>query len=234
MAKKIIAVVPLWDDERDSIWMLPGYMDGVREAGAIPVILPLSSGTEDVLAVFERCDGLLMTGGHDISPALYGEEPGAACGVVCGDRDRIERALYDNALAREKPVLGICRGIQLINALQGGSLYQDLPTERPGGVEHHMRPPYTDIAHYVELRRGTPLHDLLGTERLGVNSYHHQGIKRLGAGLEVMASAGDGLIEAVRHTGHRFVWAVQWHPEFDFHVNPASRAIFGAFVGACL
>ncbi|MCD8088969.1 MAG: gamma-glutamyl-gamma-aminobutyrate hydrolase family protein [Oscillospiraceae bacterium] len=233
MAKKIIAVVPLWDDEKDSIWMLPGYMDGVKAAGAIPVILPLGSETEDVLAVFEKCDGLLMTGGHDVSPSLYQEPRRAACGISCEDRDRIERALYERALAREKPVLGICRGIQLINVLQGGTLYQDLPTEHNSGIEHHMKPPYTAVSHYVNIKRDSPLYDLIRTERLGVNSYHHQAIKRLGEELEIMAVSEDGLAEAIRHTRQRFVWAVQWHPEFDFPVNPASRAIFETFVGAC-
>lgn len=233
MAKKIIAVVPLWDDEKDSIWMLPGYMDGVKAAGAIPVILPLGSETEDVLAVFEKCDGLLMTGGHDVSPSLYQEPRRAACGISCEDRDRIERALYERALAREKPVLGIRRGIQLINVLQGGTLYQDLPTEHNSGIEHHMKPPYTAVSHYVNIKRDSPLYDLIRTERLGVNSYHHQAIKRLGEELEIMAVSEDGLAEAIRHTRQRFVWAVQWHPEFDFPVNPASRAIFETFVGAC-
>lgn len=115
MAKRKIAVAPLWDDEKESIWMLPGYLDGIRDAGGIPVILPLSSTPEDVLEIFELCDGLLMTGGHDVSPALYHQEKKESCGQTCAARDRIERVLYENALANEKPVLGICRGIQLIN-----------------------------------------------------------------------------------------------------------------------
>ncbi len=230
MAKRKIAVVPLWDDEKESIWMLPGYMDGIRDAGAIPVILPLSSSTEDVLELFDLCDGLLMTGGHDVSPALYHQEKKEACGQICPARDQMERILYENALANEKPVLGICRGIQLINVLQGGTLYQDLPTEYKSPVEHHMNPPYTNIAHTVQIRKESLLYDLLGIETLGVNSYHHQAVKELGADLEVMAESEDGLIEAVCHTKHRFAYAVQWHPEFDYHVNPASKRIFEAFV----
>jgi len=125
MAKKIIAVVPLWDDEKESIWMLPGYMNGIKEAGAIPVILPLASDIEDAFEIFERCDGLLMTGGHDVSPSLYKEPQKENCGVSCNDRDLLESALYAAALAQDKPVLGICRGIQLINVLQGGTLYHE-------------------------------------------------------------------------------------------------------------
>lgn len=233
MAKKIIAVVPLWDDEKESIWMLPGYMNGIKEAGAIPVILPLASDIEDALEIFERCDGLLMTGGHDVSPSLYKEPQKENCGVSCNDRDLLESALYAVALAQDKPVLGICRGIQLINVLQGGTLYQDLPTEYAGGIEHHMKPPYTNVAHYVSIRRQTPLYELFRTEQLGVNSYHHQAIKKLGADLEIMAESEDGLAEAVRHIGKKFVWAFQWHPEFDFHINPNSRKIFETFINAC-
>ncbi|MCD7731407.1 MAG: gamma-glutamyl-gamma-aminobutyrate hydrolase family protein [Oscillospiraceae bacterium] len=232
MAKKIIAVTPLWDDEKESIWMLPGYMNGIRAAGAIPVMLPLHSGIEDAAEVFEMCDGLLLTGGHDVSPSLYNEEKKDACGAVCEARDTIELALYKKALERNKPVLGICRGIQLINVIQGGTLYQDLPTETLSETEHHMSPPYTDIAHYVNINRESALYDLIGTERLGVNSYHHQAIKTLGENLEAMAWSDDGLAEAVRHREKSFVWAFQWHPEFDFESNPVSRRIFDAFVNA--
>ncbi len=233
MAKKIIAVVPLWDDEKESIWMLPGYMNGIKEAGAIPVILPLASEQQDALEVFEKCDGLLMTGGHDVSPSLYKEQCGMKCGASCKERDLLETALYTKALEQDKPILGICRGIQLINVLQGGTLYQDLPTEYASGIEHHMKPPYTNFAHFVNIKEGTPLYYLLSTRKLGVNSYHHQAIKILGSDLEIMAESEDGLIEAVRHMEKKFVWAFQWHPEFDFHVNENSRKIFEAFVTAC-
>ncbi|MCC8042398.1 MAG: gamma-glutamyl-gamma-aminobutyrate hydrolase family protein [Oscillospiraceae bacterium] len=232
MGKKIVAVVPLWDDEKESIWMLPGYMNGIRECGAIPIILPLTSDTDDVLSAFERCDGLLMTGGHDVSPTLYNEVPRYECGVCCTERDIMESALYRNALDNNKPVLGICRGIQLINVLQGGTLYQDLPTEYSSNIEHHMNPPYTDIAHNVTVVKASPLYNLLQTEHLGVNSYHHQAIKKLGDSLEIMAKSEDGLVEAVRHTEKSFVWAFQWHPEFDFHINRNSREIFNAFIKA--
>ncbi|MCD7820409.1 MAG: gamma-glutamyl-gamma-aminobutyrate hydrolase family protein [Lachnospiraceae bacterium] len=233
MKKPIIAVIPLWDDEKNSIWMLPGYMDGISKAGGVPVILPLHSSAEDVMEAFETCDGLLMTGGHDVSPMLYREGIKDTCGTLCTARDLIESALYEKALETGKHVLGICRGIQIINVLQGGSLYQDLPTEFGSSVEHHMKPPYTDTAHNVNIEQDSPLYEMFHVKHLGVNSCHHQGIKQLGDNLEVMARAEDGLIEAVRHTYQKYVWAFQWHPEFDFHVNPASKKIFDSFIGAC-
>ncbi len=231
MAKKMIAVVPLWDDEKESIWMLPNYLDGIRESGGIPVILPLHSRPEDALQILELCQGLLMTGGHDVDPAMYGQEKKPTCGKLCPARDALEQALYRRAVTDNKAVLGICRGLQSINVLEGGTLYQDLPTEAPGQVEHHAQPPYDQVAHTVRLESG--LKELLGLEELGVNSYHHQGIDRLGPELESMAFSEDGLIEAIRHKKKRFVWATQWHPEFRFWVDENSRKIFQAFLDAC-
>ncbi len=231
MDKKRIAVVPLWDDEKNSLWMLPNYLDGIRESGGIPVILPLHVSPEDGVAVLEVCDGLLMTGGHDVSPALYGEEAKPACGALCEARDVLEQALYRHAVARDKAVLGICRGIQTINVFEGGTLYQDLPTEHPSQVEHHGKPPYDQVIHQANLLG--PLRDLLGTDRLGVNSYHHQAIRSLGESLEILAQADDGIVEAVRRKGSRFVWAVQWHPEFSFWTDENSRKIFKTFVEHC-
>ncbi len=231
MPKKMIAVVPLWDDERNSLWVLPNYLDGIRESGGIPVILPLHICPEDAVQLLSKCDGLLMTGGHDVSPAMYGEAKQDTCGPLCEARDTLEQALYRHAIEQDKAVLGICRGIQTINTFEGGSLYQDLPTECPSQVEHHGKPPYDQIIHCVHLT--SALRDLLQTEQLGVNSYHHQAIHRLGTRLEIMAQAEDGIIEAVRRKDRRFVWGVQWHPEFSFWSDENSRKLFRAFVDAC-
>ncbi|MCD7729128.1 MAG: gamma-glutamyl-gamma-aminobutyrate hydrolase family protein [Clostridia bacterium] len=231
--KPLIAVVPLWDDERESIWMLPGYMDGITAAGGIPIILPLHGDVQNAFKVLDMCAGLLLTGGHDVSPELYGEKAKPTCGKVCAERDRLEAALYAQAVKEDKPVLGICRGIQLINVLQGGTLYQDLPTQFNSSVSHRMSPPYDSVCHYVNINKGSPLYKVLQAERVGVNSYHHQAVKKLGAGLGVMAVSDDGLTEAVYLTDKRFVWAVQWHPEFNFKSDINSQKIFAAFISAC-
>ena len=231
MEKKWIAVVPLWDEEKHSLWMLPNYLEGIRDSGGVPVILPLDVPAEDAMGILERCDGLLMTGGQDVSPVLYGEEKKDTCGELCRARDTLEQALYRRAVELDKAVLGICRGIQMINVLEGGTLYQDLPTEHPSQVEHHGQPPYDQVIHGVQLCG--PLESLLGTRCLGVNSYHHQGIRNLGKNLEKMAWAEDGIVEAVRRRDRRFVWAVQWHPEFSFRSDANSRKIFRAFVDHC-
>ncbi len=231
MPKKMIAVVPLWDDEKNSLWVLPNYLDGITKSGGIPVILPLHIEPQDAIQILDHCQGLLMTGGHDVSPALYGEAKKDTCGALCEARDRLEEALYHHAVTHGKAVLGICRGIQTMNVLEGGTLYQDLPTEAPSPVEHHGLPPYDQVIHQVSLCAS--LRELLGMDRLGVNSYHHQAIKTLGNNLEILAQADDGIIEAIRRTDRPFVWAVQWHPEFSFWTDENSRKIFQAFVDAC-
>lgn len=233
MKKPLIGVLPLYDEERESLWMLPGYFDGIRAAGGIPVMLPLEAEKEAIRQLVGLCGGLLFTGGHDVDPALYGAERQTVCGPSCPARDRLEREAFSLAWEQDLPVLGICRGIQLINVLLGGTLYQDLPAEHPGGVEHHMAPPYDRACHSVELSAGGPLAALLGRERLEVNSYHHQAVRDLAPALRPMAKAPDDLVEAVWAPEKRFVWAVQWHPEFSFRTDAASLRLFEAFVEHC-
>lgn len=229
MKKPIIGVLPLFDREKDSIWMLPAYLRGVQAAGGIPVILPLD-GLEDCERLADSLDGFLFTGGQDVDPTLYGEETLPVCGELCPARDRLEQALLTRALERRKPVLGICRGLQLINAALGGTLWQDLQAQRPESRNHRMERPYDCAEHQVELF--DPLASLYGTRRLGVNSCHHQGIKTLAPDLRPMAVAEDGLIEAFCDPAQPFLWAVQWHPEFFDPKIGVGAAIFRAFVDA--
>ncbi len=231
--KRLIGLIPLVDDSRDSLWMLPGYMEGVAQAGGLPLMLPLTAEDAALDQLCALCDGFLLTGGHDVSPALYAQQALPECGDTSPLRDAMELGVLRRAMAHDKPVLGICRGIQFINAALGGTLWQDLPTQHPSNVCHRQKPPYDAPAHTVALVPGSPLQALLGRDTLPVNSYHHQAIRELAAPLEAMAHAQDGLIEAVRHPDRRFLWAVQWHPEFAYRSDPAARAVFRAFVEAC-
>lgn len=232
MNMPVVGIVPLVDAGRESLWMLPAYMEGVTRAGGLPVMLPLTDREDQLERMLELCGGFLFTGGQDVSPALYGEEPLPVCGELCPDRDRMEKPLLLEALARDKSVLGICRGLQFLNAALGGTLYQDLPAQRPSGCNHHMDAPYDRAEHPAALPEGSPLRELLGCGEIGVNSCHHQAIRELAPGLSVMASAPDGVTEAVWMPGKRFVWAVQWHPEFSYYADANSRKIFDAFVGS--
>lgn len=212
--------------------MLPGYMDGIVEAGGTPLMLPLTQDDEMLAQLMALCDGFLLTGGHDVSPELYGETPIKACGACCPARDAMEQKLFALALEKDKPVLGICRGIQFLNAVLGGTLYQDLPQQKPSELEHHQKPPYDVPSHEVTIVEDTPLYELLGAERLSVNSYHHQAVKELSPRLTAMAYAADGLVEAVYMKEKSFVWGVQWHPEFSYKTEESSRRILGKFVEA--
>ncbi len=231
--RPIIGVIPLWDDIKGSIWMLPGYMDAIRESGGIPLILPLVASSEDIAQVCGVCDGFLLTGGHDVDPILYGESQCERCGAPNKERDILEQEVFHYAVENDLPVLGICRGIQLINALCGGTLYQDLPTELDT-ISHQMTPPYDQVWHKVKIIEGTPLREIIGKAEIGVNSYHHQAIKTLAQSLSPTAISEDGLIEGVYMPSRSFIHAVQWHPEFNFHTSESSRKIVASFINATL
>jgi putative glutamine amidotransferase len=236
MNKPLIGVVPLWDEEKDSLWMLPGYMNGIERAGGLPVMLPLSTDRSALEQVCRTVDGLLFTGGQDVSPTLYGEAKSEYCGEVCLARDEMEAALFSLFVTEmDKPAFGICRGIQFFNALLGGTLYQDLEAQHKSvpPLRHHQKQPYCNPSHKVTIKPGSLLHALLGADVIAVNSCHHQGVKELSRELVCMAEAEDGLIEAVYMPGKRFVWAIQWHPEYSLD-DENSQKLFSTFVKACL
>lgn len=213
----LIGVTPLWDAERNSVWMLPDYLDGIKAAGGIPVVLPIAMSEADAERIVESFDGFLFTGGQDVSS--------------CPERDKEETLLLGKAMEADKPILGICRGLQFINVFLGGTLWQDLPSQRPSEIVHRQGKPYGVPTHQVSI--SGDLQSLLGKDILDVNTLHHQAIKDLGGGLAPMAVAPDGLIEAVQMPEKRFVWAVQWHPEYLFKTDKDSLAIFSCFVEHC-
>ncbi|MDO4325757.1 MAG: gamma-glutamyl-gamma-aminobutyrate hydrolase family protein [bacterium] len=232
--RPMIGIVPLVDYEKESYWMLPGYMGGILAAGGIPVMLPLADDAAVIMELVEKMDGFLFTGGQDVSPKLYGEEKLPQCGECSIERDRMEKNLLEAVLDADKPVLGICRGIQFINAALGGTLYQDLPSQHPGEVEHHMTPPYDREIHRVSVVEGTFLAEIMREKVIGVNSYHHQAVKRLASCLKTAAVSEDGLIEALYMPDKKWVAAVQWHPEFSYQKDPNAAAIFERFVKAAV
>ena len=225
----IIGVTPLWDTERKSVWMLPDYLEGIKAAGGIPIVLPLDMTEADTAQIVETCNGFLFTGGQDVTPELYGVKDTSI--VPCPERDKLETLVLSKALQSDKAILGICRGLQFINVFLGGTLWQDLPSQHPSEIVHRQGKPYGVPTHKVMLRGD--LQTLLGKEILNVNTLHHQAVKDLSGDLTPMAVAPDGIIEAARMVNKRFVWAVQWHPEYMFRTDPDSLALFSCFVKHC-
>ncbi len=200
---------------KDSVLQVMEYSEAIVAAGGRPVMLPATETIpEDLLA---GIDGLMLTGGGDLSPSMFGEEPVEASYGISEIRDAYEKALVEDAIAREIPVLAICRGLQLINVLYGGTLHMDLPG-------HWQTEPSNQTVHSVELVEGSQLAELVGSTSLDVNSYHHQAINALGSGLTPVAYAGD-LIEAFVVDGADIL-AVQWHPEHLYLVSPENMKLF--------
>ncbi len=231
--RPIIGLIPLMDENKESYWMLPGYMKAVAQAGATPIMLPLTTDAEILDHSLSLCDGLLLTGGHDVSPAVYDAEKIPQCGTPCDLRDEMESYLLGRALDEDMPILGICRGLQFMNAYLGGTLYQDLPTQHPSPVDHQMTPPYDSTVHSVSLVSGTPLAKLLEVESLGVNSYHHQAVETLAPALTAAAYAPDGLVEAAYLSDKKYALGIQWHPEFSYQSDPLAMKIVTDFVSKC-
>jgi putative glutamine amidotransferase len=234
MGKPMIGVLPLYDEEKESYWMLPGYMKGIEDAGGIPVMLPLTADEDIIRILAITFDGFLFTGGQDVNPELYGEGKMEVCGEPCHERDLMEAALFKHAVELDKPLLGICRGLQLFNVMLGGTLYQDIPSQLiDSTIQHTQGSPYSEPVHDVYIAQDSLLYQLLGTESLKVNSLHHQGIKDLSEQLVPAARAEDGLIEAVVMPNKKFTVAVQWHPEFNYQIDDFNFKLFLEFINAC-
>ena len=214
------------------------YVRVLVEAGAVPWIIPLLRGDEATLrSIYERLDGVFLPGGVDLDPAAYQEQPSSLCGRIDPDRDEVELALTRWAMEDHKPLLAVCRGIQVLNVAAGGTVHQDLATGLPGSLKHDYWPTpggYTrdHLAHEVRLATDTRLARLLGTATIRVNSMHHQGIKRVADGLRPNAVAPDGLIEGLESPNGHFLLGVQWHPESLVDRDPAMRRLFTAFIEA--
>lgn len=210
------------------------YFTALASVGAVPWMVPLLPDDEATLrAIYERLDGLFLAGGVDVDPTSYRHERDPLCGRTDPERDAVEIRLTGWAIADGKPVLGVCRGVQVINVVAGGSLHQDCGAYLPGAVKHDYYPTqgYARdlLSHEVRLAGGSRLAAIFGRESIHVNSMHHQGIRDLGTGLVPSGFAPDGLIEAVEGDGGAFLLGVQWHPEMLIDRDPGTRRLFAEF-----
>jgi putative glutamine amidotransferase len=229
----VSGVLRSWDGN-DRTGVNAAYVRSVLAAGGVPVILSPLLGPSFAARSLDGVDGLLLTGGEDIHPAWYGAEPSPHLYPPSRERDLFELALFAAARQRELPILGICRGIQLVNVALGGTLIQDLPSERPGPVSHDPGSARDARTHAVRLQEGSRAAQALGAAELAVNSFHHQAVDRLANGLVATGWSEDGLIEAAESPADSpWLLAVQWHPE-EMHAEAKApeRGLFRALVAA--
>lgn len=198
---------------RPSVFLYTNYILALEQFGVTSVLITPAHSPAAIDALVAGCAGLVLTGGEDVDPAFYGEQPSPALGAVQRARDEMEFRALECALARELPIFGICRGAQVMNVHFGGTLYQDLDTDRPGDLSHQQTGSWDKRSHEVTVQPDSLLCALVGDARLCINSFHHQAVKDVGRELRVVARADDGLIEAIEHVNHPWCLGVQWHPE---------------------
>jgi len=210
------------------------YITAIHKAGGFPILIPTVIDPPSPAALAQRLDGLLLTGGGDIDPTRFKSQPHPKVYGVSPERDALELALVEAFLAAGKPLLAICRGIQVLNVAFGGTLHTHIADQLENPLKHDWFPGYPrdKLAHTVSLKCDSILHKILGADEIPVNSLHHQGIAKVGGGLEAIGFAPDGLVEALVVEGAGFALAVQWHPEC-LPEDPGMQALFFAFVDSC-
>jgi len=214
------------------------YIRALTAVGALPWMIPLVGDEPETLrGIYDELDGVFLPGGADIDPANYGEERHARCDKGDPARDQVELTLVRWAMADRKPVLGVCRGLQIVNLAAGGTLYQDLADQMPGSIKHDYFPfggrySRDHLSHEVSVATNTKLAEIFGAGALKVNSMHHQGVRQLGASLVASAVAPDGLVEGLESSDNSYLIAVQWHPEALTENSPRTRRLFESFVEA--
>ncbi|WP_035289435.1 gamma-glutamyl-gamma-aminobutyrate hydrolase family protein [Clostridium sp. KNHs214] len=205
------------------------YIKAVTLAGGIPVMLPMVYEEEIIRKQLEAVDGLVMSGGHDVNPLLYGEEPSQKLGGILPKRDVFDCTLIKIAMEMKKPILGICRGHQIINVVNGGNLYQDLSFIDGCYIKHNQGSLSNVPTHTVKVEKNTKLNVILGDEVI-TNSFHHLAVKDVAPGFKAVAMAKDGVIEAIEKEGEHFVMGIQWHPEMMAKENEKMLGVFKKLV----
>lgn len=188
------------------------YVISVSKAGGVPIVIPTRLTDTELAQIVQLCDGFLFSGGIDVSPSFYGEDAHEKLGATSCSLDQIQLSLMKGVMAAKKPVLGICRGHQILNVACGGTLYQDLSESKNTYIKHRQQTPQGEVSHRITIEPDSMLSQLLGTEVM-VNSYHHQSVKKLGHNVVITAWSADGIAEAIELKDYPFAIGVQWHPE---------------------
>ena len=235
--RPIIGITPSLETNENKIYTPTSYPKAVIQAGGTPVFLNFTRDDEMIEQYAAMVDGVLFSGGDDVDPASYGEEQIWGCGDICPLRDDFEIKLLKVLVEKypEKPVLGICRGAQVLNVAMGGTLYQDLRSQVEGCIRHQQQQSSHYASHKAMMTEGSKLHAIYGSTEVMVNSFHHQAVKDVGEGLVVTARASDGVVEGLEKPDHPYFIAVQWHPERQVEGphHPEHKPLFQSFVDAC-
>ncbi len=223
----------LGESQIQRICLIEKYTQAILISGGIPIIIPPSIKRIDMNSLLRKLDGVLLTGGGDIAIEKFNGQPHPSINDVDDERDELEIDLVKNVFQQSTPMLGICRGQQVINVAMGGDLYTDIQSQYENAIKHDWFPDIERdyLAHSISIERNSLLAKILSTQEIQVNSLHHQGIKKLGEGLLSTAHASDGMIEAIEIKDHPFFMGVQWHPEWLL-ANPKMIALFTAFINA--
>ena len=218
----------------DVYGLMPSYTEAITAAGGIPVLIPMGLSEDDLQLLSDRLDAIMLPGGGDLDPVTYNGRSNGKIAGIDRERDRTEIYMAQAAVKTNKPILAICRGLQVLNVALGGSLWEDISSQIPGALNHDLPDsmPRNFLSHTVDVSPGSRLSRLTGYETGKVNSIHHQSIRRIAADLTVTATAPDDVIEAVEIDGHPFALGVQWHPENLIHDNTAMLSIFEGLVRA--
>ncbi|MFZ7128537.1 MAG: gamma-glutamyl-gamma-aminobutyrate hydrolase family protein [Desulfobacterales bacterium] len=236
----VVGIPCYWHESEDLLGRkasaLPdSYVRALEAAASAPMLIPVTPSNRVLASLYGAADGLLLAGGPDVAPSEYGQTDHPALRKVTSERDRVERRLLEWALRDRKPILCICRGIQMLNVVCGGTLWQDIAAQAPGAFKHDMYPDFPPqyLCHEVDIDPETRLSAICKADRIRVNSLHHQAVNRVGRGLRVTARAPDGVVEALEHSGERWLMAVQWHPEWLVEQEETARRLFESFAAAC-
>ncbi|MBW2619566.1 MAG: gamma-glutamyl-gamma-aminobutyrate hydrolase family protein [Deltaproteobacteria bacterium] len=208
------------------------YAVAVERAGGIPVLIPLIEDPSFLAGLVGRLDGLIVGGGHDVTPRCYNEEPLIGLKATDYPLDLVQIEAARQAVKRGLPILGICKGQQIINVAFGGTLYQDLAKQATGCLNHSPDADLDVNVHRVKVSKPSLLYDIVGRQELWVNSFHHQAVKTLAPGFVITAQAGDEIVEAIERPDYPFLLGVQWHPEGTAHYDEAAKKLFAALIKA--
>lgn len=237
MTRPLIAITPYYDDQKKRYFLSRKIFNCIIDNGGSPLTLPFVEEFKEEYfeVILDRVDGILFTGGHDFPASYYGEENSSELSTFAPPRDQLEFGLMPMALKRNIPVLGICRGMQIMNVVLGGSLYQHIDCEKQQCLLHNVRDlPSYECVHKVMVRDKDIHTNFFGYNDLDVNSLHHQAVKDIGKGLKELLWSEDGFVEALYGPEYRYLVGVQWHPEYLYKTDPANKRLFESFMEAAI